>query len=98
MVKVIKKFILILLLVGAFYMVLSNHFFFFGRNVKMVEKSSLTFEYTFVSVKPTDFRGPEEILRIPELRQDGVGDVLVEFGIITDAELYKLEQKIDNSE
>lgn len=57
---------------------------------------SYTLEYTFVNVKPTEFRGPEEILRIQTLRDAGVGDVMVEFGIITDEEKSVIEDRIDN--
>lgn len=92
--KKIKQLILLAVVVGAVYMLLSYHFVFYGTQFTMLPKSETTLEWTFVNVNPTEFRTPEEILREDALREDGIGGVMVDFGIITEEKRQKIEDKI----
>jgi hypothetical protein len=92
--KVIKKFILLAIAAGIVYGLLSYHIVFYGTQVEFLPKSEYTFEWTFVNVAPTEFRTPKEILKHDDLRRDGIGAVMVDFGIITQEERMKLEERI----
>lgn len=70
------------------YFLASRHIIINEKNFHLLDKSYLTFEYTFYNV--TD-RDPEDVIRIDLLREDGIGDLLVEMGMITEMEKEKLE-------
>lgn len=91
--KVIKKFILLAIAGGIVYGLLAYHIVFSGTQVEFVPKSELTFDWTFVNVSPTEFRTPKEILSNKDLREDGIGEVMVDFGIITEEERRELEER-----
>ena len=60
------------------YIALSYHFIFFGwSNIKLLKKSELTLSYTFFSAQGKTNR---VILAIDPLREDGIADILVEVG------------------
>ena len=61
----------------------------------MLKKSYLTFEYTFYNV--TD-RDPENILRIDLLREAGIGDLLVEMGMVGEMRKESLEDRFDSED
>ncbi len=90
----LKQLILLGVVVAAVYFLLTRHFVFYGTQVTTLEKDGYTLEHTFVNVNPTEFRTPENILRNDTLRDAGVGEVMVEFGIITHEKLQKIEEKI----
>jgi hypothetical protein len=73
-----KKVILWGGLAAVLYVALSFHFIFFDwRNIKMLKKSELTLSYTFFSAQGKTNR---VILKIEPLRRDGIADLLVEVG------------------
>lgn len=78
-----KKTLVIVVLAGAVYALLNYHVIFFGSSVKLLKKSSMNMEYTFYNVKG---KKPKSILAVDALRKDGIGDLLVEMGVITDEE------------
>jgi hypothetical protein len=84
----IKKYIFsgILLFMG--YFLASQHIVIKNKEFKLLKKSELTYEYTFCNVTGRD---PEDIIKIDMLREDGIGDVLVDFGILSEEDKYKLE-------
>lgn len=94
----IKQMIPILLIGGIFYALLTYHFAFFDRDIKPIKKAGLTFDYTFVSLKPTEFRSLDKIFA--EMRDDGIdsgilaemGEALVSWGHITSEDWQKLQQ------
>jgi hypothetical protein len=87
------KKLLIWVIVGAvIYSLLSYHFIFVGNTIKLLKKSSLTLEYTLFSTKG---KTNESILAIDVLREDGIGDLLVEEGRLTEEELERLLNKIE---
>ncbi|MGD8985374.1 MAG: hypothetical protein PVH99_04010 [Desulfobacteraceae bacterium] len=87
------KKLLIWVIVGAMiYSLLSYHFIFVGNTIKLLKKSRLTLEYTLFSTKG---KTNESILAIDVLREDGIGDLLVEEGRLTEEELERLLNKIE---
>ena len=87
-----KKIFLWGLLGAATYFLLSYHFIFDGLHVTLLKKSNPTLNYTFFSLQGKDVR---KILDIDELREDGIADVLVERGFITDEKAEKLLARYD---
>jgi hypothetical protein len=75
------------------YSLLSYHFIFVENTVKLLKKSSLTLNYTLFSAKG---KTNESILSIDELREDGIGELLVEVGRLTEEELEVLLRKIED--
>lgn len=94
MMKRIKQLIALAIVGGIVYGMLSYHIVFHGSQVELLPKSAYTLDNTFVNVKPTEFRTPENILRNDALRNDGIGQVMVDFGVITQDQLRKIEDKI----
>ncbi len=88
MLKRLKQYIFIGLVIFAVYFLLSHHIVFHGTDFFLLDKEELTLEYTFFSVKD---KKVTNILQIDPLRKAGIGNVLVELQIITDDERYKLE-------
>ena len=84
MMRQLKKYLLWGLAAGAFYFLLSHHFIIVGRSVKMLNKAKLSLNYTVFS---TNKMSNQSILSIPELREVGIGKVLVRTGRITEDEL-----------
>jgi len=97
--KKIIQFLMFAVICGVIYGLLSYHiiFYFQGshKDVKVLPKSSRTFDETFVNVRPTEFRTPKKILENDFLRQDGIGDVLVDLEIITQETRDSLEREIE---
>ncbi len=81
---------------AALYVLLSYHFIFFGwRNVKILKKSQPTLEYTFFSVHGKKI---PKILAIDQLREDGIGDLLVEMGMLSEEQLEIYLEKYEYGE
>ena len=92
----IKKFIIVAAIGGLIYFLLSYHLVFFGREVKLLPKSVMTMNETFVNVEFDDLTTPKVFLRQnPDSRRDGIGPMLVERELITDDELSKVESELD---
>jgi len=85
-----KQFLIIAIIAGAGYFMLSNHIIIDGRDFYLLEKSSLHLHYTFYSLEK---KKPASILKIDYLREAGIGDLLVDLEKITTEEKYNLEIK-----
>lgn len=90
----LKKILIIGIIAAALYALLGYHYIVIGKSVKILKKSELTLKYTVFSTKA---KSTEAILSVPELWKDGIGDLLLKEGEITEEELeaykYKLEEK-----
>jgi hypothetical protein len=71
---------------------MSYHFIFFGGTCKLLKKSKFTLNQTFFSPKG---RTNESILAIDELREDGIADILVEMGWMSEQEKKRLMAEYD---
>lgn len=90
--KFFKK-LLIWVIAGAIvYFFLGYHVIFIENTVRVLKKSSLTLNYTLFSTKG---KTNESILSIDELREDGIGDLLVEEGRLSEEELERILNKIE---
>jgi hypothetical protein len=87
-----KKLFLWALIGGILYFFLSYHIIYIENSIKLLKKSSLTLEYTFYSA---DLKTNETILSVNVLREDGIGDLLVEKGRISQEELESLVDRIE---
>jgi hypothetical protein len=90
--KYLKKLIFYGCIAAILYGVLSHHFIFFGNKLAILKKSELTLNYTVFS---TQGKTPESILSIDELRNDGIGELMLERGLISEKELERLKAKIE---
>ena len=86
----IKQYILIVVIAAAGYFIMSNHIIFNGADFHLLKKTSLHLHYTFYSIKQ---KKPSVIMEIDYLREAGIGDLLVDLGIINEEEKTRLESK-----
>lgn len=86
----IKHYILIAILAAAGYFIMDHHIIFNGTDVHLLKKTSLHLHYTFYSIKQ---KKPEVIMKIDYLREAGIGDLLVDLGIIDEEKKSRLESE-----
>jgi len=81
---------------GALYFLSSNHFIYFGdAKVKLLKKKRLTLSRTFFS---TQLKSNEMILSDDVLREAGIGDLLVDMGLMSTQERDRIEAKFEKKE
>lgn len=96
MVQKIRNYVLIALAIGAFYFLLSHHIIFTSfRDFTLLNKSELSLKYTFFSMKQ---QSPERILRIKELRDAGIENLLLEKGMVSEQRLDSILDDIEAQE
>ena len=89
----LKNYFLIAIAIAAFYFLLSHHFIFYSlKHFDLLKKQELTLKYTFYSLRQ---HTPYEALRIKELRDAGIEDLLLDKGIVTEERLDTILRKID---
>ena len=89
----IKHYVLIAAAIGAFYFLLSHHFIITSwRDFDVLKKNELTLAHTFYSIRQSP---PEETLKIEALRNAGIGDWMVEHGMLTEEKLSNILWKIE---
>ncbi len=101
--RIITKTALGLGTVYGLYLVACNHFIYFDSNkIKLLKKKEPTFARTFFS---TSLKSNEAILADDVLREAGIGDLLVEMGLLAEkrrdyiiAEIEKKNAKEDSDE
>ena len=76
------------------YFFLHFHLIFIDNTIKLLKKSKLTFNYTFYSAKG---KTNAVILTEEALREDGIGDLLVKMGKMSDEEYERLLMKYEES-
>ena len=74
------------------YLLASQHIIIVDKDLKLLKKSYLSFEYTFYILTDKD---PEDIMAIDLLREAGIGDFMVEIEMLTEVEKEALENKYD---
>jgi len=83
----LKKKVVLLILAGALlYFFLSHHIIFIEgdpRDIRLLKKSSLSLEYTFFDTRN---RSNKSILSIDIMREDGIGKILMEEGLMSEQE------------
>ncbi|RLB30037.1 MAG: hypothetical protein DRG66_00665 [Deltaproteobacteria bacterium] len=81
-----KKFSLLIIGGAILYFLLSYHIIITGRgigNIRLLKKSTYTLEYTIFSTKG---KSNKTILAIDALREDGIGELLKEEGLMSEEE------------
>jgi hypothetical protein len=63
---------------------------FYGTQVHLLKKSSPHLHYTFYSIKG---KKPANIMEIDYLREAGIGDLLVELGMLNEEQKIQLENQ-----
>jgi hypothetical protein len=91
----LKQYALIAAAAALLWFVLDNHFIIDGKDIHLLKKSSLNLHDTFVSL---DNKRPASVMRNDRLRDAGIGELMVEIGILSEAEHSRLESKLDYSE
>ena len=86
----LKQYLLIALAAAALYFVLDTHFIMKKNRFYLLQKISLNLHDTFVSL---DNKRPETIMENDNLRDAGIGDLLVELRMLTDEKKSQLESK-----
>jgi hypothetical protein len=90
MMQRLKQYLLIALAAAALYFVMDNHFVMKKNRFYLLQKTSLNLNDTFVSL---DNKRPETIMENDDLRDAGIGDLMVELGMLTDEKKSQLESK-----
>lgn len=91
----LKKIIVFAIIAGVLYMILGYHYIIIDKSISMLKKSELTLKYTFFSTKgKTD----DAVLKVPELWEDGIGELLVEKGKISQEKLDLYKEKMEEDE
>lgn len=90
MMQRLKQYLLIALAAAALYFVMDNHFVMKKNRFYLLQKTSLNLNDTFVSL---DNKRPETIMEKDDLREAGIGDLMVELGMLTDEKKSQLESK-----
>lgn len=91
----IKKILIFGVLGVILYFFLSFHLIFVDSTIKLLEKSSLTLEYTFFNAKG---KTNATILANDDLREDGIGDLLVEMGKMSQEKYESLMKKYEDED
>ncbi len=86
----LKQYLLIALAAAALWFALDNHFVFYGRQVHLLKKLSLDLHDTFVSLNN---KRPATVLKNERLRDAGIGDLMVELGMLSEEKKDQLESK-----
>lgn len=92
----LKNYFWVALAIVAFYFLLSHHFIFYSfKDFDLLKKQELTLKYTFYSIRQ---HSAYDTLRIKELREAGIEDILLDRGLVTDNDLAKILNRIDATE
>ncbi len=99
--KRIKNLIIAGIVGYGLYFVLTHHFIYLSKSITILPKSDVTLTHTLFSPgdrKEIRYKGIDSILENEDLRDAGIGELLVEKNLITEDELRAAEEKIDYSD
>ena len=83
-----KKLLTIAIICAIFYALMGYHYIVIDKSVHILKKSELTLKYTFFSTKGKE---PQKVMSIPELWEDGIAELLLKEGVISEDELEKFQ-------
>ena len=85
-----KKMLLWAIFGSIFYMLIGYHYIIIGQSVKMLKKSKYSLMYTIYN---TNGKRVEVILKEETLWKDGIGELLVKNGRMSEDALYLYKEK-----
>ncbi len=89
----LKIIVFVTIALTAVWLLLTHHIIFIGYSPKILKKISITSDYTFVSI---DIGDPGGAMIIDRLREAGLGDLLVQTGVIDKKEKEEMEARYSN--
>jgi len=93
---IVKKILIVAIIAAVLYFLLGYHYVYLGgKSVKMLKKTEYTLKYTFFS---TMKKSTQSMLSIPELWNAGIGELLLNEGVITENEYEKYRLKMEGEE
>jgi hypothetical protein len=90
-----RKSLVFIALGALIYAALTHHLIIIDGRVKVLPKSKWSLDYTIYS---TNGQTPRAMLAIEDLRRDGIADLLVEAGDLTEEQKEFLLSKYENDE
>jgi hypothetical protein len=93
-----KKVTLFIIAAAVFFFLLSYHIIIIGRDItdiRLLKKSTFTLEYTIFSIKG---KSNKAILAIDILRENGIGDLLIEEGLMSEEEEARILQTLSREQ
>ena len=93
-----KKLILFIVAAALFYFLLSYHIIIIGRHIKdirLLKKSTFTLECTIFSIKS---KKNKAVLAIDILRENGIGELLIEEGLMSEEEEILILKSLNEEE
>lgn len=93
--NLLKKILIWAVLGGVLYFFLSFHLIFIDSTIKLLRKSRLTLEITFFNAGG---KTNATILSNDDLREDGIGDLLVEMGKMSQEGYERLLRKYEEED
>lgn len=94
--KQIKKYMWYGVVILCVYALLGYHYIYVGaKDIRFLKKDHLNLKYTFFSIQG---KQPASIMKIDVLRYAGIGNILVDIGMIDEEEKNALEYRFDTEE
>jgi hypothetical protein len=90
-----RKSLLFIALGALLYAALTHHLIIINGRVKVLPKSKWSLDYTIYS---TNGQTPRAMIAIEDLRRDGIADLLVEAGELTEGQKELLLDSYENDE
>ena len=91
----LKKILTIGIICAICYFLLAYHYIVIDNSLKMLKKSKLTLKYTIYSTKG---KTVETVLSVPELWEDGIGELMVRERKMSEDDLEKYRMKKEAEE
>ena len=87
----IKGYLFAAVAAGVVYFFASQHVIILDKTeFELLEKPYLTFEYTFFILKD---KRPEKVMRIDILRDAGIGELMVDLGMLSEDNMLQIQSR-----